>query len=116
LNANACSCGGCDSVNDARRGYGVFLHLAKAEILASYPLPSGGSYDETTDTFIPWRQLIVKPIKSYRGPKKEWLLIYDDECGLPGDVGDELLIAVYPKADGNLYSSPCAVSCALDVN
>ena len=97
-------------MNDARRVYGVFLHLA------SYPLPSGGSYDETTDTFIPWRQLIVKPIKSYRGPKKEWLLEYDDECGLPGDVGDELLIAVYPKADGNLYSSPCAVSCALDVN
>lgn len=116
FHAEACSCGTCETVNDARRQYGIFLHLAKAEILASYPLSAGGGYDETKRKFVPIRQLVVEPKKSYRGPEREWLLIHDEQCGLPGEVGDEILIAVHQKADGNLYSSTCAVSCALDLN
>jgi len=103
-------------VSDARDGYGVFLHLAKAEILASYPLQDGGSYDESKSQFVAIRQLVVKPIKSFRGPERDWLLIHDEQCGLPGEVGDEILIAVHQKADGNLYSSSCAVKCARELN
>ncbi|MEL7541312.1 MAG: hypothetical protein AAGJ51_10445, partial [Pseudomonadota bacterium] len=114
--ADACSCGTCETVSDARDGYGVFLHLAKAEILASYPLLDGGSYDESKNQFIPIRQLVVKPTKSFRGPEPDWLLIHDEQCGLPGEVGDEILIAVHQKADGNLYSSACAVKCARNLN
>ncbi len=116
FHAEACSCGTCETENDARREYGIFLHLAKVEILASYPLPRGGSYDETKNNFVPIRQLVAKPKKSFRGPEREWLLVHDEQCGLPGDVGDEILIAVHRRGDGNLYSSACAVKCALDLN
>lgn len=116
FNADACSCGTCESVDDARRHYGIFLHLAKAEILASYPISNDGHHDETKSELAPIRQLIVKPVKRYRGPDKGWLLIHDEACGLPGEVGNEILIAVHKKADGKLYSSTCAVSCALDLN
>lgn len=116
LRADACSCSACENVSDARDAYGVFQHLAKAEILASYPFRDGERFDESSNQFIPIRQLVVKPTKSFRGPEREWLLIHDEQCGLPGDVGEEILIAVHQKPDGKLYSSACAVKCARDLN
>ena len=65
FNADACSCGTCESVDDARRHYGIFLHLAQAEILASYPIPNDGHHDETKIELAPIRQLIVKPVKRF---------------------------------------------------
>ena len=117
LHADACSCVPCETATDARDGYGVFLHLGKVEILGSYPLPRGDTFDESIrEIDAPIRQLIVKPKKMTRGAKRHWLLIHDEQCGLWGEVGDEILVAVHQKTDGRLYSSSCAVYCAVDLN
>lgn len=108
----ACDCGTCASPAESGKKFGVFQYIMKAEILASIENPEFTNFDENANQIPPLRQLLLRPVRTLRGPKREWLLVHDNTCTVGGDVGDVVNVAAYLGDDGQLHASNCSAICA----
>ena len=111
----ACKCGTCVSPADSRKKFGVFQYVMQAEILASIDNPEFYDLDESATELPPLRQLLLRPVRTFRGTKRDWLLVHDHMCTVGGDVGDIVNVAAYLGTDGELHASNCSAICARDI-
>ena len=111
--SRACQCATpCASPAESSQRFGIFQYIMKAEILASLENPEFAHFDWRTSEIPPVRQLLLRPVKTFRGPKREWLLVHEHVCIIGGEVGDVINVAAYLGDDGHLHASSCSASCA----